>query len=66
MGNPGGAMGGGMAKQLRLTTGWWWHKGRHNVIGVGQSNFWYFRLAFFILLSKLPPNPDFCYSFGFS
>jgi hypothetical protein len=32
---------------------------------VGQSNFLYFRLVFF-LLSKLPPAPDFRYSFGFS
>jgi hypothetical protein len=64
MGNNGGAMGVGMAKQLRWAMGWWWHDGWHNVI-IGQNNFCTSDLCVF-LLSKLPHAPDFCYSFGFS
>jgi hypothetical protein len=33
---------------------------------IRQSNFFVLQTCVFFLLSKLPPDPDFCYSFGFS
>jgi hypothetical protein len=69
MGKDGRAMGSGMAEQSQWAMGRRWRKMDAANAEAAQWEFGILDLCFFPLSSqlvKLPPAPDFPYSFGFS